>query len=364
MFGESEKFLMKKIVFLDQALNPGGAEKVMTTIIRSLDPEKFDIHLVIVSKLGELNHLVPQYVKIHELGIKHTRNALFSTRKLLKKLQPDVVYSTLSNTNILLILSSFGMSHKTIVRYPNTPSREKNAGKLKGWRYILMKFSYKRANMVIAQTEEMAFEINKFYNISKKRIKTITNPIDTKHIATSIEGEVSPFKNNKINVVASGALIPKKGFDILIRSFSKVLNSSGDFCLNIIGKDYYGTKEQLNKIISELKLEKNVIFWEFQENPYPFYKFCDLFVLSSRWEGLPNVILECQYFGKPVIATRCVPVIERLIDNGKNGFVVDVEDVDGLAEAILNFRQLKGEKIFRDSINEFENIFDEIGGKI
>jgi glycosyltransferase involved in cell wall biosynthesis len=222
-----------------------------------------------------------------------------------------------------------------------------------------MKIYYKKVDMIIAQTDEMAKELEQFYKIDKEKIKVIMNPVDTKHIDESVENAKNPFENGKINVVASGRMGIEKGFDVLIESFAKVVEKRSDFHLHILGRDIDGNLEKLQKRIAELAISENVTFHGFQKNPYPFYKFCDLFVLSSRREGLPNVVLECQYFGKPVVATKCIPVIERLINNGKNGFVVDVEDVAGLADAILNFRQLKGEKIFRDSIGEFVKVFED-----
>lgn len=351
---------MKKILFLEHTLNAGGAERVTATIIRSLDQSKFEIHLVIVSKLGELGHLVPENVKIHELEITHTRNALFSLRENLKCIKPDVVYASLPNTASLLTFSSYGFQIKKILRYPNLPSRQIKTKDLYGWRRIISRFIYNRSDIIIAQNNEMAEELEQFFKIDKEKIKVIINPVDTKHIDESVENAENPFKNGKINVVASGRMHFQKGFDVLIESFAKVIERNEDFHLHILGRDVDNNKEKLEKRIAELKITNNTTFHSFQKNPYPFYKYCDLFVLSSRWEGLPNVVLECQYLGKPVVATRCIPVIERLINDGKNGFVVDVEDVDGLAQAILKFRQLKGEKIFRDSIGEFEKLFEEM----
>jgi len=299
-------------------------------------------------------------VKIHELEINHTRNALFPLRKLLKNIEPEIIYASLPNTASLLIFSSYGLKIKKILRYPNSPSRQKETKDLYGWRLIVSKFIYNKSNIVIAQNDEMAEELERFYNIKKEKIKVIMNPVDTKHIDESLENVENAFKNEKINVVASGRMHRQKGFDVLIESFAKVVEKNGDFHLHILGRDVDNNKEKLEKRIAELRITNNITFHNFQKNPYPFYKYCDLFVLSSRWEGLPNVVLECQYLGKPVVATRCIPVIERLINDGRNGFVVDVEDVEGLTEAILEFEQLKGEKIFRNSIGEFEKLFEEM----
>lgn len=351
---------MRRIVFIDQSLNAGGAERVTATIIRSLDPEKFEIHLVVVSKIGELEHLIPKHVKVHELEVTHTRNAFFKAVGVIKRIQPDIVYSSLSRITILSVLVGFIVKFKSIARYPSMPSIEEKEGRLKGWRYLLMKLFYKRVHKVIAQTDEMALELQQFYKIDEKKIKVIINPIDKENIEESVENTKNPFKEDSINIVASGRMGIEKGFDVLINAFSKVITENEKFHLHILGKNSNNNRSIYEKQVRDLNIFNNVSFHGFQKNPYPYYKYCDLFVLSSRREGLPNVVLECQYLGKPVVATRCIPVIERLIDNGKNGYVVNVEDVKGLSEAILKYRQLKGEKIFRDSLCEFIKVFEKI----
>jgi len=232
--------------------------------------------------------------------------------------------------------------YKVIARYSGMPSDDIRSGGLSGWRFWLVKVVYRYADAVIAQTQEMARELNQHYKIPKERIHQITNPVDRGYIETCLIGEKNPFCCDKINIVASGTVYPVKGFDVLLDAFSLIVAQNEKFNLHILGTDHDGNLAILQKRVGELGLSRHVTFHGFKKNPYPFYKFCDLFVLSSRHEALPNVLLECLYLKKPVVATRCAAVVERLVDCGNNGFLVDVDDCEGMAKAILKFKLLSG----------------------
>ena len=91
-------------------------------------------------------------------------------------------------------------------------------------------------------------------------------------------------------------------------------------------------------------MEKNVIFLGFQENPYRFFYYADLYVLSSRWEGLPNTILENMFLGKRIVSTRCIEFLETIIKDGENGYLVEVDDIKTLSTRILTFDNLHEKK--------------------
>ncbi len=326
----------KRILFVDQNLDGGGAERVLCTMLRSMKTEEFELHLVLVGTMGTLSYLIPDTVKVHELGIRNTRRALLPFIKLVKKIRPHTVFSSLSRTTILSVLARLLCPHyKMVARYPSMPSLEKKWGVSTGWRYWLMKLTYNKVDTIIAQTEEMAKELQEFYYIAPSRITTIYNPLDVSFIEHSIKGQESPFDDIFFNIVASGRLSHEKGFDILIKAFSLAASRADRLRLHILGQDSNGYKEKLNDLAAQYNVKEKVFFYGFVKNPYPYYKYCNLFVLSSRREGFPNVLLENLYLGKKVIATNCVPVIERLFENGVNGIVVDVESVQQMGDAIL-----------------------------
>lgn len=350
---------MTKIVFIEHSFDGGGAEKVSAILMRSLCKEGHNVHLVLISDSGNLSFLIPEAVTVHRLGIEHTRNAPLKLVLKIREIKPDVVYSSLARTTILSIFARIFFAFKIVARYPSMPEMEKKDGSLKGWRYFLLKLFYKRVDILIAQTDEMKNELASCYAIDHSKIMVIHNPVDSEYLDSCVAEKKNPFSKDVLNIVSIGTVYNVKGYDILIQALKIVKEKRKDIVLYIIGSDYKGCMKDLMTLVENLELKENVKFTGFMKNPYIMLKYSDLFVLSSRREGLPNVILEAQYFGKPVIATRCVPVIERLIINGVNGYVVDVDDVPGLASAILDSDKLSPVPVYRDTIGEFINILGE-----
>jgi glycosyltransferase involved in cell wall biosynthesis len=121
------------------------------------------------------------------------------------------------------------------------------------------------------------------------------------------------------------------------------------------GDDKY--RNYLIDLCNTLELDTHVHFIGNKINPYPYYKFCDLFVLSSRWEGLPNVILELIHFNKPIVSTDCVPVIKRII-GPNNGVLVNTDDIDSLAQGILIGLDSKTNYLYKNTKAEFIEVFN------
>jgi glycosyltransferase involved in cell wall biosynthesis len=202
-------------------------------------------------------------------------------------------------------------------------------------------WAYRGARHVLAQTDEMKSDIVAMFGVDPARIRVLHNPVDTELIDSKLLGATSPYDSTRINVIAAGRLSREKGVDILIRSFGAVVARNPRFLLHVIGRDG-GEGETLKALVSDMGLREHVVFWGEQRNPYPFLKFADLFVLPSRYEGLPNAVLECIHLRKPIVATRVVPILERLIEDGKSGTLVPVEDEARLSEAILRYDTLTG----------------------
>ncbi len=350
--------MKRTIVFIDQSLASGGAERVLCTVIRHLDPRKFDIHLIVVSHAGELMHLIPEYVHLHLLDIRHTRQALVRTARLIRVLRPMIVYTTTVRTACLVYcVSLFCRAFISVTRFPTMPESLLGERVASRCNMLLIRRAYRSANNVIAQTEEMASELSGRLGVQPGRIKVINNPVDYEAIDKSLAGAVNPYACGRINLVASGTIYPVKGFDVLIKAFARAVRSEPRLYLNILGRDREGNEACLKSLAEEQGVSLRVEFLGYQKNPYPFYKYADLFILSSRREGMPNVLLECLYLGRPVIATRCAAIVERLIKQGENGFIVDTDNVEQLGDAMLGYRRLKAgvSRRFEDHLTAFLN---------
>lgn len=344
---DEKTILMKKtILFAIPNLNGGGAERVTVNFIRNLNPNLYNIRLLLIQKAGPLLDLIPNYVTIVSLNKTKTRQGYLALIKAVNNIKPNIIFTTTNRMNILVLAASFFFKKgiKIFIREPNMPKAQIVNGELSTlskWTYLLMiRLFYPRADKVIAQTEEMADEINQIFKIDNHKIITIHNPIDKAIIDEKIKNATNPFDSNYINVVAAGRIVKQKGFDILIRGFKQVVEQNDKFRLFIIGNDRIGERKALEAQIEKLGLKNYIRFLGFQNNPYKYYYYSDLFVLSSRWEGLPNTVLENLYLKKPIVATKCIPYMNKLIRNGKNGFLVDIESPEQLANSILKFKQL------------------------
>jgi len=335
-------------------LEGGGAERVLINIMRQLDKNIFDIYLVLVDKSGDYLELVPNEVNIIDLNTKNISKSFFKLRSVLKEIEPNILFSSLFTTNIMLYLSSLFLlkNSKIVLRSPNSPKLVLENNQMSLLMKFLLERAYNKADYILAQTPEMKYEINKYHNINDDKIITFLNPLDTEFIDNKTLNISNPFDTHYINVVASGRLHKQKGFDTLIKSFKYVIEKNDKFRLYIIGKDK-GEEDYLRTLIKNLKLGNFVKLLGFQDNPYRFYFYSDLFVLSSRWEGLPNAVLENLYLNKPIVATKCIPFMNTLIDDGKNGFLVEIDNETELANKILKYKSLSPDKGYKgEDINK------------
>lgn len=349
--------MKRNILIFMQNLAGGGAERVVLNIIKKLDKDRFNICLVLVSKTGELLDQLPEHIELINLNKISTSSAVLPLKKAINQFKPDIVFSSLARTHIVLYLALrlSGVKSHLILRSPNSPKQYMKSKPIGLISRYLLGVAYRSCKLLIAQTDSMKSELIEYHGVKKEKIKVFLNPVDFGNIDLLIKNTVNPFDNDYINIVAAGRIIEQKGFDVLIESFATVVKANPKFRLFIIGEDVIGEKTKLEKLAQTLSISDYISFLGFQSNPYKFYLNADLYVLSSRWEGMPNTVLENLYLEKCVVATKCIPFLSDIIEDGKNGVLVDVEDTQALAEAILAYEKLSPVK--------FE-IFDKIGGDV
>ena len=185
---------------------------------------------------------------------------------------------------------------------------------------------YALADAVCVQTNEM----KSFYpQYLQKKMYVLENPLDFDEMQKQCVGQ----KNEKQNTIISiGRLERQKDFPTLLKAFAKVCPDFPLWNLKIYGQG--NRKEEFEKMIRELHLEERIELCGVTHTPFLEMKKAKIFVLSSFFEGFPNVLCEAMYAGLPCIATRCECGPSELIDNGKNGFLVPIQDVDKMAEQL------------------------------
>lgn len=333
---------MKKIsvIFILPDLETGGAERIVTTIANHLSRDRFEPKILLLRKQGGYLSFLKKDVEIIDINTERIRHSLKPILREIYRRRPDIVFSGFGEVNayLSLFIKLFPQT-KFIARETNVVTQHVTRKEIR----FFYKF-YNNYQKIIAQSDDMMKDLIDNFNIKKKKIVKINNPVDFDFIDEKLKNSLKPesFKYNYKHVVAIGNLSARKGFDNLLKVFSRLKNEN--IMLHILGdgKD----KEVLLQMKEFLGL-KNVVFHGRQENPYQFLKYADLFILSSRYEGFPNVLLEAGACGTYSLANNCPGGINEIIQHNVNGEIANIENYDDFAQKII---KVMHENYNRDAI--------------
>ena len=192
------------------------------------------------------------------------------------------------------------------------------------------------ASVVVPVSQGIAGELKEVFKLSPEKVRLIYNGFDLEEMRKEAAVEVNHpwFNNGEEPVVgALGRMVELKGFEYLLEAIKLVKDSGFNVKLIMIGKGEL--LEELKLKAERLDIKDRVEFLGFVENPFSYLARCDLFVLSSLYEGLPSTLIEAMALGLPVISTRCPTGPEEIIENEKSGILVPMADSKAIAEAIL-----------------------------
>lgn len=349
----------KKVLFF---LPPcvGGAERITITIAKMLPQDEFECKFVIVgNEKGDIVNFIPQgytldLVKVHNIWDFTT----YRIHSLIKREKPYAVFCSLMYLNSRVALAGQIAGVKVILRNCNYMSVTRWDQK------IMCKLTYPYADVIISQQEEMADDIVKEIGVPVENVVTLHNPIDTETINAKLQGVTNPYPQVKqTNFVWVGRVNHQKGQDIAIRAFAMMYNKVENAHLYLVGKYDKNSEyvKSLFELIKEYKIQDQVHFIGFDSNPYRWVKFADCFVLPSRIEGLPNTLIEAQYLGCSAAASKCIPIIERILSDGVNGCLAEKENPESLAKAMEKAVKLgRVEMTYKSATKEdFIKLFDE-----
>ena len=334
----------KSILFILPDLNAGGAERIVTTIANHLPRQKFSPGILLLRKEGLYLDFLKDDVEIIDIKTPRIRHSLKPILLEIKKRKPDIVFSGFGEVNAYLSLFiKFFPKTKFIARETNVVSKHVTRKEIR----FFYKF-YSNYHRVICQSDDMMNDLIENFRIKPHKIIKINNPVDFEFIERQLELSTRPesFKSEFKNVVAIGNLSYRKGFDNLLKVFGHLKNEK--ILLHILGDGRDSVLLHQKK--EEFGLE-NVIFHGQQKNPYQFLKYSDLFILSSRYEGFPNVLLEAGACGVYALANNCPGGINEIIQPKINGEILAIENHELFAEKILQvLDETHFESLIKDAI--------------
>jgi GalNAc-alpha-(1->4)-GalNAc-alpha-(1->3)-diNAcBac-PP-undecaprenol alpha-1,4-N-acetyl-D-galactosaminyltransferase len=334
-----------KILILTPNLKRGGAERVLS----ELSIQWAKNHDVILSLFDKKDIAYSYGGIMKSIGYPAKSPILYKMYNFLMRIKvfykltteekPDIIISFTESANFIAIITSFlsGNLKKTIVSVRVAPERFKFIIKI--FIFLFYRFSYR----IVSPSEGIQTTL-KNYGLPKKKLKFIPNPVAIRK-SLKIKSKLFSNLNEKEFILGAGRLEHQKGFDILIKSFSKIEDKK--IKLVILGEG--SQKEKLIKLAKIESIEPNrIIFPGSVENISSWFKKAKFFTLSSRYEGWPNVLMESLANGCPAIAFDCKHGPREIIKNNENGILVGAEDKDKLIEAINTLNSsIKMQKNFK-----------------
>lgn len=324
-------------------MNDGGAEKVFSELCNYLFLKKYDINLVLGDSVGENLPRLNKSIKIVDLKTKKISRSIPKLVKFLLRNKPKVAISAMTHCNLALIISCLiyrlitNNKIRIIVseRAPISflfPTKNSLFNRLI---ILLVKFFYRYSDYIIAVSKGIKEELINYYGAEENKVKVLMNPVQLINYSDQ-NYKIRPHNwfSQSIPVgISIGRLSEEKGFETLLNVIKRV-NEKVQYRHIIcgIGKDY----NKLIKIAKKLKITENVFFAGYIKDIFLWLKYSDVFVLTSKWEGCPNVILESLASGTPVISTDCPYGPRELLENGKWGKLTKIDSVDELSNEIIN----------------------------
>jgi glycosyltransferase involved in cell wall biosynthesis len=323
-----------RILLLIPRLAAGGAEQVMTLIARSLPRNRYEVHLGLITQKDAAPTAMPPWVAVHPLGARRTRAAAYKLLRLIWRIRPAVVFTSSPEISFLVLLLRplFSRHTRVLVRQNSTVSAVLSGGIVPWYTQLLYRLLYRRADHMICQTRAMAADLEKRAGLRPEQIAVLPNPVDLEAIRAARD-KPCPWPGRGPHLLAVGRLSPEKGFDLLIAALATVRQSYPEADLLIAGDGR--EEQQLRALARSLSIETAVHLPGRVASPYTYFPSATLFVLSSRWEGMPNALIEAATAGLPLVATPASGGIVELLGRRANAWLAPAITAPALAATIL-----------------------------
>ncbi len=330
------KELAKEVFFVHPSLLGGGAERVAIALASYFVENGYHFTFLLTKDKGVRYPIAPGVAVVDDFAnpsvgplqqIRYIRGAM--------KANPQATFiSFLPHQNMYTLIASIGLPNKVIVSVRNDPRFDfPDNIILPRVRDLL----YRKASSIVFQTKT---QMELFPHVLQEKGTVILNPI-----SSSVPEPFTGIRRKVI--VTSGRLEEQKNHEMTIRAFARFHKYHSDYTLEIFGE---GSLEvELKHLAEDLGVADFVFFKGFSSNALEHVRTASAFVMSSRFEGLSNSMLEALAMGVPTVCTRCLGGgAEAVIEDGVNGLLVDVDDVDAEVAA---FMKLSGDSTFANAVS-------------
>ena len=366
--------MKKKILIRIGSLRHGGAEKVLVTFLKNLPKDKYEIDLLLNLYSGKYLTDVPDWVNVMYLN----RGEMITTnrpkdipkkiyrvvyQRLLKK-YPKILYKRKLKNKVYDI--EFAAIHGFMDEVLNSPLKSSkklmwihnDLTQVSGYTPEKMRhfFLYDKVMVISEKIQETFLSLAKTEAETQKIVR-IYNPLDTNEILTKSEKSILnyTFDENIPTFISVGTVFPQKGFDRLLKVHKRLLDEGLQHKVLIVGDGY--DFENVKKLKTELDIDKTATMLGFTDNPYPYFKAADFYILSSRYEGFPTVLFEAITLKKNIIVTDVSGVTEML-EGGKLGLITENAEegiYKGMKLALTNPEHFKA---YQDNLEHYEMPFN------
>jgi glycosyltransferase involved in cell wall biosynthesis len=369
---------LKKVLFLINTLGGGGAEKVLVNLVNNLNMNKYDITVKTLFDIGVNRQFLNSGIKYEFVFKKVFRGnsqilKLFPAKILYSfmiKEEFDIVIAYMHGVPTRIVSGCRNLKTK-LIAWLHTDIRNSSLQTC-FWNDKELVRSMSRFNRIVGVSKTVIQSFSEVTGIQDNLLVRY-NTIDVNKIITDSEEPVKEkvFNGNRLKLCSVGRLVHVKGYDRLIRVHKRLIENGYEHDLLIFGDGE--EKVFLDRYIKENNLKDTVHLMGFHNNPYKYIKKCDLFVCSSRAEGLSTAVSEAIILGLPVITTMCSGMTEILGEKNEYGLIVDNNEeslYQGLLRilndrSLLNFyrERAKERKTFfsiEETVKEIENLLDGV----
>ena len=351
---------MSRLAIFMSFSGQGGVERMVLNLLEGFTARGVEVDLLAVRSGPDSLDKLPQGVRLIDLKAGHTSTALPALVRYLRRERPRAMLAAKDRAIRTAVIARrlAGVDTRLVGRLGTnlSASLEGRSGLQRASRYLPMRWLYPSVDSIVAVSAGVAEDIRAITGLPEDKVTVIRNPVITPRLATLAEKSVDhPWlqPGQPPVILGAGRLTRQKDFPSLLRAFAEVRRQRD--CRLIILGDGRG-RDALLALAEELGVADDLDLPGFQPNPYAYMRRAALFVLSSAWEGSPNVLTEALALGVPSVSTDCPSGPREILEGGRYGPLVPVGDVAALARGMETALR---EPLPADTLREAASEYDQ-----